>query len=727
MPLAITEDHRSLGDVVRSFAAANDLRASARAALNNPTATVSELWQKIGAQGWLGLHIPEEYGGSGFGLAETAVVADELGYALSPAPFLPSVVASAAIVAAGTDAQRKSYLSGLADGSVIAGVALSGEVTKGSDGTLSGEVSGLLSGSAAALLLIKVGNDLAIVEAGQSGVSVSDTVPLDPSLGYGTVTLAGVAVSPDAVIAGGLEPAVLALRVLASAEASGGARATLDIPLAYAKIREQFGRTIGSFQAVKHHLADMLVRLEVATAVSWDAARAADAVSAGNAQPDQATLAAAAASVLAATAYQTNAQLCIQIHGGIGFTWEHDAHLYLRRAVSLRNLLADGQGRDAAENTIYELTGAGVRREYGVDLPPEAEQYRVQAREFLAQYLATDAADRRKLLADTGYLVPHWPAPFGLGAGPVQQLVLDEELTDVDHPDLGITAWVLLTLTQTATEEQVQRWVPPGLAGEHIWCQLFSEPGAGSDAAAVQTRGEKVEGGWKINGQKVWTSGAQLCSRGLATIRTDPSAPKHKGITAMVIDMHAPGVEVRPLRQITGGSGFNEVFFDDVFVPDSDVVGVVNDGWKVARATLGNERVSIGGGLPGRFTADQLIDLAAKYGINDAGTRRAIAYLIAESQALQLVNLRQVARAVAGSGPGPEGNVTKAAGAEHSQAMSELAVEIAGLAAVAGTDDGVAVGFLGGRSSTIAGGTSEITRNVIAERILGLPRDPLNR
>jgi alkylation response protein AidB-like acyl-CoA dehydrogenase len=714
MPLAITDDHRALGDVVRSFAAANDLRGSARAALTGDGGTPA-IWRKIAEQGWLGLHVPEEFGGSGFTLAETAVVADELGYALSPAPFLPSVVASATLAAAGSEAQQKNWLPGLADGSIVAGLVLGAGVGD-ADGSLSGTASGLLAGSAATLLLVRVGDDLAVVDPTVDGVVVAGDSQLDPSLGFGTVTLSRVAVGADAVIAGGAAVALGALRAIAAAEAAGGARATLDSALAYAKVREQFGRIIGSFQAIKHLLADMLIRRELAIAVGWDAARAGSS-------GQQAELAAAAAAQLALQAYQQNAERNIQVLGGIGFTWEHDAHLYLRRALGLRNLVA-AAGDPAA--TVFRLTAAGVRREYGVDLPPEAEEYRASARAFVEKYRATPENDRRMVLAESGYLVPHWPAPFGRAAGAVEQLVIEEELADVDLPNLGITGWVLLTLTQTATQDQIDRWVPATLAGGQIWCQLFSEPGAGSDAAAVQTRAVRVEGGWQVNGQKVWTSGAQQSSFGLATVRTDPEAAKHKGITAMVIDMHAPGVDVRPLRQITGESHFNEVFFDDVFVPDSDVVGEVNGGWSVARTTLGNERVSIGGGLPGRFTADRLIALAERAGAAE-GVREQVAHLVAEEQALELVNLRQVARAVAGSEPGPEGNVTKLAGAEHSQRMAELAVSMIGLDALSSAGEALTRGYLASRSATIAGGTSEVTRNVIAERILGLPRDPLNR
>ena len=194
--------------------------------------------------------------------------------------------------------------------------------------------------------------------------------------------------------------------------------------------------------------------------------------------------------------------------------------------------------------------------------------------------------------------MPHWPKPWGRGAGAVEQLVIEEvfAVNGIKRPNLSITGWVIFTIIQHGTPEQIERFVNPALRGDEVWCQLFSEPDAGSDAAGVKTRAVRVEGGWKVNGQKVWTSLAQDCHRGLATVRTDPNVPKHAGITTMIIDMAAPGVQVRPLRQITGSSEFNEVFLSDVFVPDADVLGEPNAGWTVARATLGNERVSLGGG-----------------------------------------------------------------------------------------------------------------------------------
>ena len=268
----------------------------------------------------------------------------------------------------------------------------------------------------------------------------------------------------------------------------------------------------------------------------------------------------------------------------------------------------------------------------------------------------------------------------------------------------------------------------PALRQDVIWCQLFSEPDAGSDAAGVKTRGTRVDGGWLVNGQKVWTSGAHLAAFGLATIRTDPDAPKHQGITTMVIDMHAEGVEVRPLKMVTGHSEFNEVFFNDVFVPDDDVVGPVNGGWTVARATLGNESVSIGGGQGGgSMPLDMAIAPFDAHPERLAGGAGRIGRAIARSEAMAVLNMRSAHRAVAGGGPGPEGNVTKLV-------LSEIGHEAAGImAALGGPETAYADGagamtammVLMHRGMSIAGGTSEIKRNQIGERILGLPRDPL--
>ena len=366
---------------------------------------------------------------------------------------------------------------------------------------------------------------------------------------------------------------------------------------------------------------------------------------------------------------------------------------------------------------------------------PKPRRLRVTTRAVAEELAALPAAEQRTKLIDTGYVQPHWPQPWGRAAKALEQLVIDEEFAraGVSRPQYGITGWVILTLIQHATPDQIERWVRPTLNGDLVWCQLFSEPDAGSDAAGVRTRATRVDGGFLVSGQKVWTSGAQYCHRGLATVRTNPDVAKHDGITTVVLDMHAEGVEVRPLREASGASMFNEVFFNDVFVPDDDVVGPVDGGWAVARSTLGNERVSIGGGAGNMFSLD-VLDIYRNHctgngGVGVDGAATAVGKHVAEAQTLRVVNLRAAERAVAGGEPGPEGNVTKLISAEHLQHAADLGLQLAGadVATLDGSGAAIAQVLIFSRAMTIAGGTSEITRNQIGERILGLPRDPLIR
>ncbi|MGE2736184.1 acyl-CoA dehydrogenase [Mycolicibacterium vaccae] len=712
--LAITDDHLALADAATGQLDRLDALGQARATLADGPAHPAQIWSAAVELGWTGLAVAEQYGGSGFGLAELAVVLECQGRRLCPGPFLPTVTAAVVLDRCGDDELRGELLPGLAGGDTVAGFAAGGALTLAA-GAADGEIGAVLGAPDADILMVLAGEDVLVVDRGADGVSVTALDSLDTTRTLGSVRFTGVAVAPHRVLRGAAAQARAAFRILAAAEAVGVAWAALEMAVDYAKVREQFGRTIGTFQAVKHHAADMLVHAETATAATWDAARS-DRL--GDAQ-----YAAAVAAALTCRAQIFNAQNNIQLHGGIGFTWEHDAHLYLRRARTLSALVSDGA--DPVLDVV-DLQRRGQAHGASFSLPPEAEGYRDQAREAAQRIADLPAEQQRDALVDSGYLVPHWPKPWGRGADVLEQLVIEEEFADVSRPDMGITGWVALTIAQAGTEEQRERWVEPVLRGEVMWCQLFSEPGAGSDAAAVRTAAKKVDGGWRITGQKVWTSLAHLCQWGLATVRTDPDAPKHAGVTMMAVDMSADGVTVNPLRGITGDSHFNEVFFDDVFVPDSDVVGDVNKGWLVARATLGNERVSIGGGsgAPTAVTPADLVGLLDA--APDGQTRvRTAGEVIAELHTLKLLNLRRATRALAGAEPGPEGNVTKLLLAESGQRLTELAVELAGTDAVTGRNDLLMRAYLGNRAMTIAGGTSEITRNSIAERILGLPRDPL--
>jgi alkylation response protein AidB-like acyl-CoA dehydrogenase len=716
MSIAISEEHRALAESVAGFLTDHQSRAAARALLTAEAEGLPDFWSELAGLGLLGLHISEDLGGSGFGLAETLVVAEQMGSFLAPGPFVPTVIASAVLAAAGSDDLKKKLLPGLADGTVIGAAALGGDVTS-AGGTATGKAGVVLSGHLADVLLVRSGDDVLVIEKSAGGYQADVPANVDLSRRAAKVTLDA---APATVLPGAARLLTDVARAVLAAEATGISAQTTDMAAEYSKVRQQFGRPIATFQAVKHHVANMVVAREQATAATWDAGRA------GLGGGDQFSYTAAIAAVLAVQAALGNANLSTQVHGGIGMTWEHDAHLYMRRATAI----AAVAGAEQAAIEVTDLVRGGLRRAAAIDLPPEAEPVRAAIKPDVDRLRALSGDERKQALIETGYAMPHWPKPWGRDAKAIEQLVIEQELraAGIKRPGLGITSWIILTLIQHATPDQVERYVPPALRQEVIWCQLFSEPGAGSDAAGIRTKATKVDGGWRINGQKVWTSGAHLASFGLATVRTDPDAPKHSGITMMVIDMHAPGVTVRPLKMPNGGSDFNEVFFDDVFVPDPDVVGPVNGGWTVARATLGNESVSIGGGDGGMSVPiDSFIAPLDAHPERLAGGAGRVGRHIARTQVMGVLNQRAAYRAVAGGGPGPEGNITKLLLSELGHESAAILLELAGPdgAFLEGRGAAGPALMLMNRALSIAGGTSEIKRNQIAERIGRLPRDPL--
>jgi alkylation response protein AidB-like acyl-CoA dehydrogenase len=376
------------------------------------------------------------------------------------------------------------------------------------------------------------------------------------------------------------------------------------------------------------------------------------------------------------------------------------------------------------------------------ELPAEAETYRDEVRAFLREHAPGGRfpTDWNVRLAEAGYVAPHWPKPWGLDAGPVQQLVIDEELRAATAPrplnPIGI-GWAGPTLLVAGTPEQQERYLPGILSGAELWCQLFSEPGAGSDLASLTTRAELDGDEYVVHGQKIWTTFAHVARYGILLARTDPSAEQHKGISYFVLDMGAPGITVRPIMQMDGTAMFNEVFLDGARIPAGDLVGEENDGWRLAKVTLGNERVSLSGegALWGRGpTANTLLDLVRDHGgAPDPRLRQQLAALHAESEVLRLIRLRTISAIVRGLEPGPETSVRKALADEHGQHVMALAVELAGSYGMlrdAGPfgdpDTEWAEGYLFSPALTIGGGTSEVQRNIIGERVLGLPREPGN-
>ncbi|MFF1477772.1 acyl-CoA dehydrogenase [Streptomyces sp. NPDC058301] len=723
MGIGITREQRELAEAVRGGLARAVPVEEVRKLLDAPARDASRppYWDALAAQGLLGIHLGERHGGGG--LVELAVVLEEAGRGALPGPYLPSVLAAAVLERAGSQALT-GLVDAIATGGLTAAVALGpGTLTAVRDPaagwTLDGTAPPVLAGAQAGLLVLaaRAGEETLWLAVDAADLDVRSHAGADPTRPTAEVAAHGVTVPGDRVL--DVDPALVQdlAAVLFAAEACGTAAWALETAAAHAKVREQFGRPIGRFQAVKHLCADMLVRLEQARALAWDAARAAD-----QEPPEVRGLVASLAAGTALDAAFTCAQDCVQILGGIGFTWEHDAHLYLRRALVARQLLGAG---DAHRQRAVRLAGAGARRELRLELPEEAQAFRGPAREAAQSVRGLDPAAARRALAPTGYAAPHLPPPYGLGADPVHQLVVQEELraAGVKVAELGIGTWVVPSLLAYGTREQQERFLLPTLRGDLLWCQLFSEPEAGSDLASLRTRAERTDDGWRITGQKVWTSAAQWADHGILLARTDPEAPKHEGLTYFLVDMkNTPGIDVRPLREITGDALFNEVYFDGAPLPHDAVVGEPGGGWRVARNTLGNERVH----MADQLTFDTGLEaLLARAGGLDGSYRARIGALAAEAHALACIGLRTTMLQVSGLEPGAGASVRKLVQTAHQQKVAELALELLGPAGAAaeGPAERAVHGYLMSRCLTIAGGTTQVQLNVVAERILGLPRD----
>ncbi|MDT5118100.1 MAG: hypothetical protein QOE30_3839 [Mycobacterium sp.] len=728
MPIAITAEHQDLADSVRSLVARTVLPEMLHQAMETPIATPPPYWRAAADQGLHGLHLAESVGGQGFGILELAVVLAEFGRGAVPGPFVPSAIASALISAHDPDSK---LLFDLASGATIAVYALESSLTatrRGDGLVVRGEARSVAAAAQATLLVLPVSTDIGtvwtVLDAGQ--LDVEQVVSVDPLRPVAHVRASEVEVGEDCVLSNlSVDAAQAIVSTLLSAEAIGVARWATDTASAYAKIREQFGRPIGQFQAIKHKCAEMMARTERATAAVWDAARA---ISEGIEKPQSAAqFAAAVAATLAPAAAQSCTQDCIQVHGGIGFTWEHDTGIYYRRALGLA--AAFGRAADYHLRVVDTATTTGVRK-LDLDLDPETEKLRDEIRTEVAALKEIPADQRTDAIVEGGWVMPYLPKPWGRSATPVEQIITAQEFSAgrVRRPMLGIASFLVPSIVAFGSEEQKQRFLPPTLRGEMMWCQLFSEPGAGSDLAGLSTKAVKVDGGWRITGQKIWTTLAQYAQWGALLARTEPSAPKHNGITYFLLDMASEGVTVRPLRELTGNEFFNEVFIDDVFVPDGLVLGEVNRGWEVSRNTLTAERVTIGSAEnPNLASLDRLVELMRDGQFDQIAQSRA-GQLMAEGHAAKVLNMRSTLLTLAGGDALPSAAISKLLSMRTAQDYAEFGLGSFGVDGAIG-DTGQLQGkwaeyLLSSRATTIYGGTSEVQLNIIAERLLGLPRDP---
>ncbi|GAA1771757.1 acyl-CoA dehydrogenase [Nocardioides hankookensis] len=688
MSIGISDEHVELAASLRKWAADLQGRELTRAAETEADAGFGDVWAAAQEMGIATIAVPEAAGGGGGTVVDLAVALEACAHELVPGPLLGPAVASLVVPDLPEDAV---VAVGLTD--VVWDVP-----------------------SATHFLLTDPSGGWSLYP--RDAVEASSSVGLDLSRRYGSVRVversAGVAV-PD------LTDALLRRTTvtLAAAEAAGVARWCLATAVEYAKVREQFGQKIGAFQAVKHLCAEMLETAEAVTAAAWDVACVCPRVGAGD--DEQWEFAADVAVAIVFDGAVEVAKSCIQVLGGIGFTFEHDAHLYLRRALGLRALVG---GSDAAAERLTTAAVSGTRRRVQLDLDGRDEPIRDEIRATVERIAALPVEERRAAFVETGYLTPHWPTPYGLGADAVTQVVMDQELAraELTRPDIVIAGWAVPTILEHGTDEQRERFVRPSLLADITWCQLFSEPGAGSDLASLRTKATQVDGGWRLSGQKVWNSVAERADWGICLARTNPDAPKHKGISYFLVDMkNSPGIDVRPLREITGKALFNEVFLDDVFVPDDMLVGEVDDGWKLARTTLANERVAMATARLSKST-ERAIELAADATV---AQRVAIGHSIALATVCALLGVRGTMRSLAGQGPGAESSVAKLLGVRNRQDGAELVVSLHGDAVLVDASDDVRADvweMLNTRCLSIAGGTTQILRNVAGERILGLPR-----
>lgn len=697
MPVTITDEQFAARELVRDWAAGAGTTAAVRDIEQGKPEAWRPVFAGLASLGLFGVAVPEDRGGAGGSIEDLCAMVDEAAKALVPGPVATTALATLVVAD-----------SALASGERVAGLALQADVDfDAAANRASGTLPWVLGADAEGLLLLPADGKWLLIDAGADGVTVEPLQAADFSRPLGRVVLA----SAPATVLDAPQLEDLTATVL-SAEAAGIARWALDTAVAYAKVREQFGKPIGSFQAIKHICAEMLCRAEQAAVAAADAAQAA-----ADSDHSQLSIAAAIAAGVGIEAAKANVKDCIQVLGGIGITWEHDAHLYLRRAYGIGQFLG---GSSHWMRRTVALTQAGVRRRLSIDLSDVAD-LRPQIAEAVAKVAALPDEQRQAALAEAGLLAPHWPPPYGRGAGPAEQLLIDQEMSaaGVPRPDLVIGWWAAPTILEHGTPEQIERFVPATLRGEIFWCQLFSEPGAGSDLASLRTKAERVDGGWKLTGQKVWTSSAHKAQWGVCLARTDPEAAKHKGITYFLVDMSSAGIDIRPLREITGSALFNEVFLDGVFVPDEMVVGNVNDGWRLARTTLANERVAMAAGTALGNPMEELLAAAAETNLDVAQQER-LARLITTAQVGSLLDQRIAQLAVGGQDPGAQSSVRKLIGVRYRQALAEFRMDLSDGAGI--VENRTVHDFLNTRCLTIAGGTEQILLTLAAERLLGLPR-----
>ena len=788
--VADSEDQQALAEAVTQLLERRWSAGTAHKQIGDP-GSVSELalWPALAALGIAGLPVAEAAGGAGGRWADLAVALEACGAVLAPTPAVAVAGAIGTLAAVGGDGgggrRAAELLAQICAGDVVATVAWTqrpglwgargtfraepGSSGSGAEMLVSGTAELILSPEASRVLLLADASDapetpvLLLVDTAADGVCVRRTDGLDLLRPLGALDLAQapaiILTSGDVATSAVRHGLATAAAALAS-ELIGLAGHCLDGAVAYAAERQQFGHPIGSFQAVKHICADMLTGVELARAAArhlaslldaeaaggtgalGDASAVVDARATARVSADDLDDAVALALLKAVSVAQEVSAGYIQILGGIGFSWEHEAHLYYRRAGASAPLFGTATAHRTRLDPSNAPGAASGGRAAAITLPlpgTPAAELTAHVQRLLPlhrQKWGDDDSfaarlDWQRTLHAVGWIAPHWAAEFGgRGLNIVDQVACDRVLAQNRAPDLagvlGVNN-VAPTLMRYGTPEQ-QAHLHGIQAGTEVWCQGFSEPGSGSDLASLRTRAVLDEDAaeFVINGEKIWTSEGMEADYCMLLVRTDPDARPHKGISALLVPMDSPGITRRPITQITGEGGFAQVFFDDVRVPRSALLGPLHEGWTVTMTTLSFERVGVI--MMASRLEQTILDVVAELAGRelDPGVRLELADRFAEARLLGLLGQRALGRIAEGGAPGAEHSVIKHAWslAMQSVGTSHLAaLGLDGIGGIGGTPlTSAQAAYLRSRAATIAGGTTEIMRNILAERVLGMPR-----
>jgi len=767
-PVDSTEAFR---DSARDFLGRSDQRMRTRRLRDSNPGFERATWQKIADAGWIAILIPEARGGLGLGLAEVAAIAEVIGKELLPEPYIAAgVQAVAALCGVPDSATSNLLLEQVSSGTLLAGLAWqdrAGQVdaADGSSGgaTLTGTGALRLDGTkhfvspgpGADGWLVYASQDetpcLVWVPVDAAGISCTSHRRIDGSL-LATLEFSTTPVDVAHVLASGdsarnaVRRGVDSARIAQAAELLGVARASLATTLAYLKTRVQFGKPIGSFQALQHSMVDAWIQVELASAVLTSVVHTA--------HPDPDTLArnASRAKARCATAALHVTQLAIQMHGAIGFTDECDVGLYYKHALHLAAWLGNIPAHQCRHLALVQQPEPSTESEAPVtSFPREADwnrmpepAFRHLLREFFRQHYPSDKRhlprrqhwheirDWYQTLSRQGWIAPGWPSEFGgmgLGADKLMAFIEEQERYGVARtPDAGLTM-AGPVLIRYGNKSQQDYFLPRILSGEHIWSQGYSEPNAGSDLAALRTEAVLDGEVFVVNGQKIWTTLAQDSTHIFMLVRTDKDARKQAGISFLLVDIKSPGITVRVIRDIVGHEHFCEVFFDNVRVPAANLVGELNQGWTIAKALLGFERIFLGSPKQCQNALANLHALALDQDLfSDPVFAAAFARLLLDVEDLSSAYSR-FSEIVKRGEPLPASvSMLKVWATETYRAIGQL-LRDAGQEAGGdfpdegrcGADDNLLTALINSASATIYGGSNEIQRNILARMVLELP------